>query len=157
MAEYLEARLHMVSDVHAELQRLSPRFPALAGLLEDWPLNPVRELSLATKAGVAAAIKARQVPGQHPNEDRGEIATVLYAAERRDSGEIFEIITDDGFGKQLARDRRFKLLTTPSLTVQMVRDGALPHADGKRVWRQCVSRSGWKDFDRALARERTRV
>lgn len=154
MSGHLGERVHIVADVYAELQRLSPELPALETLLEIWPLNPVRELDLRLKAEVAAAIKARHVPGQHVDEDRGEIATVLYATSRREAGEVFEILTDDSYGKTLARDRSFKLLTTAALTIEMVHAGALSEGDGKRVWRHSVGRSRWKDFDVALARER---
>lgn len=153
MAGYLGDRVYMVSDVHVELERLSRRLPALAKLLKNWPSNAVRELDLSLKVEVAEAVKARYVPGQHPDEDRGEIATIFYAADRRDAGEHFKIVTDDSFGKQLARDRKLKLLTTAELTLEMVQAEAISHADGKRVWRQCVSKRGWKDFDGALARK----
>jgi hypothetical protein len=154
MARHLGDRVHMVSDVHIELRRLSQRLPALAKLLRGWPPNPVRELDLHLKGEVAAAIKARQVPGQHPDEDRGEVASVFYAASRREAGESFEIITDDGYGKKLARDRDLALVTTADLALEMVQMDALSHVDGKRVWRQCVGRSRWKDFDGALAQRR---
>jgi hypothetical protein len=152
MAEYLGLSVHMVKDVHEELERLSDTLPALKTLLEDWPRNPVRELDLDLKADVAAAMKARRIPGQHPNEDRGETATVFYAARRRDQGEVFDVLTDDTYGKQLVRDRGFALVTTASLTIEMVRGDALSSSDGKRVWRLCVGRSRWNDFDVALAR-----
>jgi hypothetical protein len=154
MAEFLGTRLHMVVDVHAELQRLARDLPALETLLEGWPPNPIRQLDLDLRAEVATAIKARHIPGQHYQQDRGEIATVFYASRRRDGGEIFDIVTDDNFGKELARDRGFSLVTTPSLAVQMVCQGALTFRDGKRVWQQCfTNRSRWKDFEQAVVRE----
>lgn len=157
MAEFLGVSVHMVKDVHEELERLGGELPALKTLLEDWPPNPVRELDLSLKAEVAAALKARRVPGTHRDEDRGETATLFYAAKRRDLGEVFSIVTDDSYGKQLARDRDFKLLTTPSLVLRMVCAEALSHADGKRVWQRSTSRARWKHFDTALARERASV
>lgn len=150
MARHLGDRIHMVSDVYVELQRLARRLPALARLLEDWPPNPVLELDVGLKADVAAVIKARHVPGQHPDEDRGEIATIFYAASRREAGEEFNVITDDHYGKTLARDRGLGLVTTAEIAVEMVRADALSRADGKRVWRQCVSRARWGDFDSVL-------
>ncbi len=152
MARYLGDRVHMVEDVHTELRRLSEDLPALGALLEDWPPNPIRKLDLDLKAEVATAIKARHVPGQHRNEDRGEIATVLYAIQQRVAGEAFGVITDDGYGKALARDRGLELVTTPELAIAMVRAAALTEKDGRRVWQRCVSRRSWNQFDRALAR-----
>lgn len=142
----------MVEDVNVELERLASSLPALDALLRDWPPNPVRELGLSLKADVASAIKARQVPGQHPSEDVGEVATVLYAARRREEGEIFDVLTDDRYGKELARDRGLTFVTTPRLVVDMVAANALAEHDGKRVWQECVPRKAWGEFEKALAK-----
>lgn len=154
MAEFLGDSVQMVADVHEELERLGGELPALRSLLSEWPPNPIRELDLDLKAEVAAALKARHVPGTHRDEDRGETATVFYAVKRRDIGEAFRIVTDDSYGKRLARDRDFELLTTPVIALRMVCAEALSQADGKRVWRQSTNRSQWAAFDAALARER---
>lgn len=93
---------------------------------------------------------------QHPDEDRGEIATIFYAVSRREAGEEeFKVITDDQYGKTLARDRGLGLVTTADIAVEMVQADVLSHADGKRVWRQCVSRARWNDFDLVLAEKGT--
>jgi hypothetical protein len=152
MAEFLGPDVYVVEDVHEELKRLAERLSALKSLLKEWPSNPVRELDLQLKAQVAAALKARRLPGMHQAEDRGEVATVLYAVERRALGELFQIVTDDRYGKQLAHDRGFKLVTTPGLVLRMVREEALPRSDGKRVWQQSMPRQKWKEFDVALTR-----
>ncbi|HSK49597.1 MAG TPA: hypothetical protein VK889_03785 [Solirubrobacterales bacterium] len=146
MAAHLGPRVHMVEDVHLELQRLAASLPALETLLEDWPPNPVRELGLDLKARVAQVIRARQIPGHHPDEDRGELATIFYAAQRREAGEAFEVITDDRFGKQLARDRGLGLVTTPQLVIELVTAGQLPKKEGERVWRYCTPRKAWSRF-----------
>ena len=85
MARHLGDRVHMVSDVHIELQRLSQRLPALAKLLRGWPLNPVRELDLHLKGEVAAAIKARQFRGSILTRigERSPPSSMLLADERR--------------------------------------------------------------------------
>lgn len=152
MAEYLGDQVHMVADVYVELERLASGLPALDALMRDWPPNPVRELGLSLKADVASVIKARQVPGQHPSEDVGEIATVLYAAKRRDEGEIFDVLTDDRYGKKLVRDRGLTLVTTSHLVVDMVAANVLAEHAGKRVWRECVPRKAWGDFEKSLAK-----
>lgn len=155
MADHLGHRLHMVSDVHEELWRQTRSFPALESLLEVWPRTPVRELDLELKADVARVLKARRSPGEHPSEDRGEVATVFYAERRRNDGEGFEVVTDDGFGKRLARDRGLAVLTTPKLVAQMASQEAISMKDGERVWRHCFSnRDLWKEFAAAVDRER---
>lgn len=148
MVDYFGDRLHMVADVHAELERLSEGFAPLTRFLEDWPAGRIRQLSPELTLKVAASIKVRQVPGQHIKEDQGETATVFYAEARRGDGEVFEVITDDGYGKTLARDRRFRPITSPSIVVQMVCAGALAYRDGQRVWQQCFAnnRARWKQF-----------
>lgn len=157
MAGFLGDRVHLVEDVLAELERLAEDLPALAALLERWPSTPVRELDLNLKADVAVALKARRISGSHPDEDKGEIATVFFAEHRRDLGEEFAIATDDSYGKRLARDRGFEILTTPVLALQMICAEALSEVDGKRVWQRSTSRSRWKDFGPALDRERAGV
>lgn len=152
MAEHLGDSVHMVEDVHLELERLSKGLPALEALLKDWPPNPVRKLGLPLKAEVASAIKARHVVGTHSREDLGEIATVLYAVRLREEGEIFDVLTDDGYGKTLVRDRELTLVTTADVVIEMVHAKALTEKDGERVWRQCVSRRRWSAFKDTLAR-----
>lgn len=157
MANFLGDRTHLVEDVLAELERLAGGLPALAALLEGWPSTPARQLDLNLKADVAVALKARQISGGHPDEDKGEIATVFFAEHRRGLGEEFTIATDDSYGKRLASDRGFEILTTPALALQMICAEALSEADGKRVWQRSTSRSRWKEFGPALDRERMRV
>jgi hypothetical protein len=156
MCGYLDEKVHMVEDVHVELLRLAEGLPALDSLLSDWPPNPVRRLDPDLKTEVAAAIKAKHIPGQHLQEDRGEIATVLYATAQRALGNTYGVITDDRYGKDLVRDRDLELVTTPDLIFTMIQAGALVKKDGERVWRECVGRKSWGQFGRVLS-ERTRI
>jgi hypothetical protein len=150
MAKHLGSSVHMVDEVHLELERKAEEIAALKSFLEEWPPNPVRQLDVELKAQVAQVLKARQVPGQHPDEDRGEVATVFYANERREEGELFDVVTDDGFGKQLARDRGLEVVTTASITIDLVRAEVLSLKDGKRVWQECTSRAQWARFEEAV-------
>lgn len=151
MLEYLGEGLYMVADVKEELERKAEAdgFSALRRFLDEFPDRRVRTLSLELLADVAAVKKVVQIAGSHSKEDAGEIASVLYAASRRDEGEVFDVITDDGEGKKLARDRQLTVVTTQSLVVTMVCVGALEYRDGDRVWRQCFSnpqrRKGFKE------------
>ncbi len=144
---YLGERLYMVSDVREELERKAEGSAALRAFLSDFPDERVRVLDLSIAAKVGEARKAVSVPGTHPREDTGEIASVFYAEVRREQGEKFTVITDDSYGKTLARDRQLKVLTTPGLVVEMVCAEALAYADGERVWRACfTNRDKWKGF-----------
>lgn len=145
--EYLGERLYMVADVREELERKADGSAALHAFLSEFPDERVRALDLSTAARVAEAKKAVTVAGAHPREDLGEIASVFYAEARREQGEEFAVITDDHYGKTLARDRKLKVVTTPGLVVEMVCAEALAYADGDRVWRGCfTNRSKWNGF-----------
>lgn len=147
MVDYFGDRLHMVGDVHTELERLSAGFVALQRFVGAWPKERTRKVDSQLTLKVAAAIKVRQVAGQHAKEDLGETATVLYAEQRRDAGEEFEVVTDDRYGKTLARDRGFSPVTTPAIVIEMVCAKALSYQDGHRVWRQCFSdKTRWTQF-----------
>lgn len=147
MVDYFGDRLHMVGDVYAELERLADGFVALQRFVEAWPKERTRQIGPELTLKVAAVIKVRQVHGQHSKEDLGETATTLYAEQRRDAGEAFEIVTDDGYGKTLARDRGFSPITTPTIVIEMVCAEALTYQDGQRVWQQCfTNRARWGLF-----------
>lgn len=153
--EHLGERLYMVADVEEELRRQARSSPALQRFLDAWPGGHVRGLDLALTRKVAETLTALRTGGEHPREDAGEIATVFYAERRRDEGERFALITDDAFGKQLARDRSFTPITTPQLVVEMVCAGAIGDSDGERVWRQCFTdRSKWPAFKRRVEERR---
>ncbi len=153
MLSYLGERLHMVADVREELERKAEGSAALRAFLDDFPGHRVRVLDLSLLAEVAEARKAVSVAGAHPREDVGEIASVFYADARRRHGEEFAVITDDRYGKTLARDRRLEVVTTPSLVVEMVCAEALPYADGARVWRACfTNRDKWQGFGEQVRR-----
>jgi hypothetical protein len=148
MAEYLGDDVHIVADVHEELKRKSKEIPALATLLDSgWPSTEARRLSIELRDTVAAVLMVQEAPEDDPGEDQGEYATVFYAEERRDAGEVFVIATDDRTGKTLAREKGMQSVNTPQLLVEMVCAGALSYGDGRRVWQACVPRAGWKDYE----------
>lgn len=147
MLDYLGEGLHMVGEVEEELKRKAKELPALQRFLEKFPEERVRRLDLELVAEVALVKKVMHVPGAHSGEDLGEIASVLYAARRHEQGETFTVVTDDNEGKNLARDRKLTVLTTPSLVRQMVCAEVLSFADGDRIWRRCFTNpQKWKVF-----------
>lgn len=154
MLGYFGHRLHMVAEVRDELERkaIADGSPALRRFLDEFPEERVRVLDRELAVKVAVAKKVIQLPGAHPNEDLGEVASVFYAAQCRDAGEVFAVVTDDGEGKKLARDRALEVITTASLVLEMVDAEAFPYADGERVWRKCVGRKRWKEYRAAVER-----
>ena len=124
MLDYLGEALHMVREVEGELERKAKRIPALQRFLDEFPDERVRHLDLELVTEVALVKKVVQVPGAHADEDAGEIASVLYAAHRRELGKTFTVVTDDNEGKNLARDRKLTVLTTQALVHQMVCRGS---------------------------------
>jgi hypothetical protein len=154
MLQHLGARLHMVAEVHEELVRLAKESVSLQRFVDEFPADRIRSLSRELTAMVGAAQKAMNAAGTHPREDIGEIATVFYAEQRRDEGEVFDLITDDHTGRTLASDRSLKVITTPSLIVEMVCAGALDYSDGNRVWQSCfTNRAKWKGFRERIERD----
>lgn len=154
MLSYLGDGLHMVGEVQEELERKAKSSPALQRFLDEFPTERVRRLDVELVAQVALVKQVMQLPGSHPDEDVGEIASVLYAARRREMGETFDVITDDNEGKRLARDRDLKIITTQDLVSQMVCAEALDYADGDRVWRCCFSNpQRWKGYRERIHRE----
>jgi hypothetical protein len=154
MLKHLGERLHMVAEVHGELTRLAAESVSLQRFLEEFPEDRVRTLSRELTATVGAVQKTINAAGTHPREDIGEIATVFYAEQRRDEGEVFDLITDDHTGRTLASDRGLKVITTPSLVVEMVCAGALDYSDGNRVWQRCfTNRAKWKVFRERIERD----
>jgi len=141
LKEHLEGRVWVVDAVQAELERHAERLPNLQRLLvQGWP--PMIELPAEVRLKVADALTARAAPGRHPNEDEGEIATVLYADYSISEGTIYHLLLDDKKdGKKLAQLRGYAWTDTPGLVVEMVCADILDFNSGRRVWREAVSSS----------------
>jgi hypothetical protein len=155
LLEHFGDRLFVVEDVFEELERHAETSAAVRRLVEEWPSGQVRSLEVDLSAQVASILSIRHVAGDHPETDLGEVATVLFAARSRDAGTgEYVVVTDDNYGKELARDRGLDLRTTPQTIVELVCAGTLTFDDGDRVWRQCfTNRSRWAGYRDALARE----
>lgn len=153
MLAHFEESIFLVADVFEELTRHAAESAAVKRLMEEWPASQVLDLDLALTAEVASILKLRQTVGQHPRSDAGEIATVLFAANARDQGlGEYTVVTDDVFGKDLARDRELALRTTQQVIIELVCAGSLSYRDGERVWRQCfTNRSKWSTYRPAIA------
>lgn len=146
MAAHLGGSVHVVDEVFDELTRLAETLAPLRSFLASWPPNAPLRLDPELRLDVASVVTVRATA--HPNEDRGETATVLYAERRRAlAGEEFEILTDDQWGRKLARDRGLQCRNTPQFVVEMVCTSRLAYKDGQRVWQQCfTNQRKWKEF-----------
>lgn len=153
MLKHFEESIFLVADVHEELTRHAKKSAAIKRLMEEWPTDQILELDLDLTVEVASILKLRQMIGRHPRSDAGEIATVLFAAKARAQGTAeYTVVTDDTFGKELARDRSLGLRTSQQVIVEMVCAGSLSYQDGERVWRQCfANRSKWSSYRPAVA------
>lgn len=155
LAAYLGDRAYVVDEVFNELTRLAEEGNAtLTTFLESWPPNPPLRLDPELRLQVGSVVAVRALSTAHSGEDRGETATVLYAERRRaTSGELFEILTDDTWGRQIADDRGLRCHNTPALIVAMVCADALTFKDGQRVWNASfTNREKWKGYRDAVAR-----
>lgn len=152
MAAHLGGSVHVVDEVFDELTRLAETLVPLKIFLTSWPPSEPLRLEQGLRLDVASVVTVRATV--HPNEDRGETATVLYAESRRElAGEGFEILTDDQWGRKLARDRGLQCRNTPQLVVEMVCASRLTYKDGQRVWQQCfTNQRKWTEFHGAVER-----
>lgn len=148
LAKHLGDDVHMVRDVHEELKGLAESLPALAKLIEWWPPHDPRDLSPQLTLEVADILSLNESLGKHPDEDKGETATVLYAEQRRQEGENFTLLLDDHGGQRLARDRGLKsIVNTPTLVVDMTCEEVLTYNEGARVWRNAfTNQKKWAAF-----------
>jgi hypothetical protein len=146
LVAYLGDRLFVVEAVMRELQRLArkPEHAGLKRLLDTgWPAAAsVLPVDPEVEADIAAAMQFEATPETHPDEDLGETATVLYAVAERQAGREFQILTDDGGGKEKADQRGFRWTHSGMLAVEMVGADELSYDHGRRIWAQAVSAGG---------------
>jgi hypothetical protein len=152
---YLGERLFVVEAVMNELRRLAEKSEhlGLKRLLDGgWPAAAkVLPVDREVEADIAAAMRFAADPAKHPDEDLGETATVLYAVAERAAGREFQILTDDGGGKEKARQRGFRWSHSGMLAVEMVGAGTLSYDHGRRIWAKAVSAGGAAAYHEAVA------
>lgn len=126
-ADHLRPRLRVVGDVARELRRRRTKPPhLLLKNLDTIPLpdaDPVLITDAAMLDDIERILKRKRArdlkrnPGAeqvHPDADRGEIATALVAAAQG-----WPVLMDDGFGKNLARERGVQVFTTQDLAAEL--------------------------------------
>lgn len=138
-SDYAGDRVFIVHDVHEELLRNPKGIPALDKFLEFWPLAEPIQLAPEVREEVADALRFNARYGRHPDEDRGEHATVFHARYVREKGgREFVIATDDRDGKLLARSDGFEVVDTPEMIVRMYRHGFLNADEGFVIWKKTL-------------------
>lgn len=135
--EYFGDKVLVAIDVYEELERKArTEIPELKQFLDGWPeLDPI-DLPMEVKSDVAKILRLN-IGIYHPDKDRGETATILYAEHARDRSvdpEEFELLLDDGDGKKFARDRSLGFWDTPTIALHMVCSGYLTEDQGFSVW-----------------------
>jgi hypothetical protein len=142
LIDYLGAGLIVARDVLDELRRNRARCPGL-GVLVDWleaaETQRVHDLAAAHLIEVHDLLRLYQLPGEHPREHVGEIATVYAAIELTAAGRAPLVCVDDQLGKQLCRSRRLAHADTPALIVEMVCEEAIDRRLGQRIWQTVFS------------------
>ncbi len=160
LIDYLGACLVVVRDVLGELRRNQAGRPGLRVFVE-WVEaaedHRVHDLTVEHTVEVTDVLRLYQLPGEHPREHLGEIATVYGAIELQEAGRRPLVCVDDRLGKQLCRSRGLSYADTPALLVEMVREGCIDYRLGQRIWQALFpeQRAVWARFrqrvDEALA------
>ncbi|MBX5441926.1 MAG: hypothetical protein IRZ32_10420 [Solirubrobacteraceae bacterium] len=151
LVQYLGQRGSVALDVQVEIERHQVgRFPDLKTLaMLRWP--PGGPLALPADLLVDARDLRRlhRQPGEHPDANAGEIATVLLAARL---GAL--AVLDDRLGRRLARFRGLPFLTTPQLAAEMVATGAIDADMALAVFRAARHSAAPADVEAAVAAAR---
>lgn len=147
---YIGARGAVTRDVANEIQRNLRRFPDLRSLtMLRWPPGEPLDLPVHLLADAEGIRKVNAEPGDHPDRNRGEIATALVAHSLGDTLTIME----DRLGKQLCRLRGVPRLSTAQLVAEMVAAGAVGEAEGFKAFDHATpDRAGRPEFDAARDR-----
>ncbi|MBJ7458259.1 MAG: hypothetical protein JHD02_03630 [Thermoleophilaceae bacterium] len=125
LIKYLGDRARIVNEVDVEIQRNSTledfRFLGTLAMIRDWP--PVAPVELTTEQMIEVfSIKdAIARPGDHPQKDLGEIASVIAAK----ADGMVPVISDDGTAAMLCSVRGIDRLTTPDVLEEMRAAGVL--------------------------------
>jgi hypothetical protein len=151
LIDYLGAGLLVVRDVLGELRRNQGACPGLRVVvqwLEASEEQRVHDLTHEHALEVGDLLRLYQLPGEHPREHLGEIATVYTAIELAEAGRQPLVCVDDQLGKKLCRGRRLAYADTPALLVEMVCEKAIDHRLGQRIWQALFphQRALWARF-----------
>ncbi len=137
LIDYLGACLVVVRDVLGELRRNQAECPGLRTFV-DWVETAedsrVHDLTIEHVVEVSDMLRFYQLPGEHPREHLGEIATVYAAIELAAAGRLPLVCVDDQLGKRLCRSRRLDYADTPALLVEMVCEDVIDQRLGQRIW-----------------------
>lgn len=124
---YVGARGAITRDVANEIQRNLQRFPDLRSLaMLRWPPGEPLDLPVRLLADAEGIRKVNAEPGDHPDRNRGEIATALLAHSLGDTLTVME----DRLGKQLCKLRGVPRLSTAQLVAEMVAADAVGEVEG---------------------------
>lgn len=129
---YLDGKTRLSREVERELLRNAENddyaFLRLLGHLSP-PLEVV-DLSPQGLEELTDRVSAARNPSDHPDEHKGEIATVLVAVEL---GQAL-VLCDDRLGKGLAKQKACPRLSTVQVAAEMVAAGAISHQRGIDVF-----------------------
>ena len=149
-ANYLKPRLQIVMDVHRELRRRATtrkhdrlnRLPIL-GIPEHEPIT-ITDKHILERIDDIVEGRRRRKPG-HVDEDRGEVATALVAAEMG-----VPVLMDDGWGKSLAMARNVRVFTTQDLAVELAATNTLAPRFAFGIYRLVYKGATLEEFDRRV-------
>lgn len=140
LAGHMASSLRVCQDVHNELhfqaKGENPKLQTFSWLNPKFPPDePIRALGQVAKnidrIQERKARQEQQASGAMKKSDwrnRGEIATVLIAADRGSA-----VLVDDGFGRDLANARHLRVAGTDDLAAEMVAVSVLSVEHGRAL------------------------
>lgn len=145
---YLSTKAVVTREVETELLRNARKdeYAFLRVLQHVQPPLAVVDLSPISAEELLDRVRAARKPGDHPDAHKGEISTVLLAAEIQD----VLVVCDDPLGKRLAKKKTIARLSTVQLAAELVAVGELSHDAGLAVFNVSAGGADPKHFNGAV-------
>lgn len=134
LKNYLGDKLRITLDVETELRRAPEVEIKLLMLVKNWPPGGAIQLPARVNEEAWRIIRLSQEEGDHPNQNAGEVTTVMAAEV---DGEAL-VIAEDRLAKRESRKRNLKRLSTVELVAEMVVTGSLPEDMARKVIGRCL-------------------
>jgi hypothetical protein len=145
---FLGTKVVVTREVETELLRNARKneYAFLRVLQHVQPPLDVVDLSPKNAEELLDRVRAARKPGDHPDAHKGEISTVLLAAEVAD----VLVICDDPLGKRLAKKKTIARLSTVQLAAELVAGEELSHEEGLAVFNVSAGGADPKHFESAV-------
>ncbi|GAB2522347.1 hypothetical protein GCM10027267_18900 [Paramicrobacterium agarici] len=142
----------------SEVTELSPAYRRFIGLRNAGKFE-VLASDVMNDDALVGAIKSltsdppsRLVDPRLRQKNRGEILVVAHAIKLREAGNDIRLLVDDRDARQLAKDHKFKVVTTPGVLELAARLGLADYEHIRGIYRKMVPGGGRRPTDHGLPR-----